>query len=290
MAMASNGSALPFCAWVVSSLLLRLVIIAATCVLEGGGSHNAPTYTDIDYHVFTDAGALVLQGNSPYGRATYRYPPVLALVAALNNLLHPASAKVVFALVDVAAGLALRCSLQVLGGVSEAEVSRAVVWGWLLNPIVINISTRGSADSLPCALTIASILGATFAARRLCSSGRSDGHRRALRRWCQVRLPLFAGALAHGLAIHVKLYPVIYLPAFAAFFSSLPGSRVVGVTVEVRLACLCMQLECFRVGDTPRGTCLTMRSSPGHRVGCYERGDVHGSDALELRCVWPTLP
>ncbi len=106
------------------SLIIRLIVIAATSYFEEGGSHSRPTYTDVDYHVFTDAGALLLSGNSPYKRATYRYPPLIAAVASLNHLVHPAAGKIIFSLADVIAGSLLFQTLDAAGGVSTESASQ----------------------------------------------------------------------------------------------------------------------------------------------------------------------
>jgi len=255
-----------------ASLALRLGIIALVDWLEVPGSHVAPTYTDIDYNVFTDAGALFLSGASPYERATFRYPPLLAWVGSLNHLVHRSAAKILFALVDVAAGWIMHRILfllasnkcedsnhfnsgrstsfssyeasSVISGRSKQSALFAIGYGWLFNPMVINISTRGSADTLPGALTVATILGILTAVRNLQQqqgleanklkqsqrnrTPRVEGQRETIVEsrcnvqldagWCWgCGLPLVLSGIAQGVAVHVKLYPVVHLPGLLYF-------------------------------------------------------------------------
>lgn len=167
---------------------------------------SAVKYTDIDYVVFTDAARCLLSPHSPpctpasgplspflpswlapgdpYARPTYRYTPLLALLLTPNLTLHPAAGKVLFAIADLAVALLLHRLLRRRGS-SERAAAGAVAAVWLLNPVVANVSTRGSAES---------VLGVVVVGcSSLAEAGRWDG----------------AGVL-FGLAVHFKIYPVIY--------------------------------------------------------------------------------
>lgn len=147
---------------------------------------NSPMkYTDIDYLVFTDAARFVSEGRSPYDRATYRYTPLLAW------LLYPTSfggywfefGKVLFAAGDIATGWLIMLILQTKG----IDQTRAMKYAsiWLLNPMVANISTRGSSEGLVAVIVVALLWAA------------------------MTRRYTLAGALL-GLGVHVKIYPFIY--------------------------------------------------------------------------------
>ncbi|RAH76538.1 hypothetical protein BO86DRAFT_383726, partial [Aspergillus japonicus CBS 114.51] len=176
------------------ALLLRLTLLLYGTYQD---AHSALKYTDIDYQVFTDAARFTAAGSSPYDRATYRYTPLLAW------LLRPtvwagwfAFGKVVFAVADVAAGWLLARTLVAHRGLREATALRyASVW--LLNPMVANISTRGSSEGLLgflTALLVHLVLGGAS------SNGR--GKERMGR--------VVAAGIVLGVGVHVKIYPFVY--------------------------------------------------------------------------------
>lgn len=173
--------------WLIFSLafLLRVALL-----LWGGyqDSHSPVKYTDIDYFVFTDAARAVHQGRSPYVRATYRYTPLLAWILlptswSGKNGLWFHSGKILFAMADLIVGGLVYSMLQRRG----LDRSRALKYAsvWLLNPMVANISTRGSSEALLCALVTTTLYA--FEAGQI----------------------LLAGILL-GLSVHFKIYPFIY--------------------------------------------------------------------------------
>ncbi|KAI5255244.1 hypothetical protein E4T42_01954 [Aureobasidium subglaciale] len=147
---------------------------------------NSPLkYTDIDYLVFTDAARYVYKGKSPYLRDTYRYTPLLAW------LLYPTAwgnrwfcfGKLVFAMGDLVTGYLIFLLLKKRGMQEGKAVAFASIW--LLNPMVANISTRGSSEGLLAVI----VVGMLWAVE--------EGY------------TILAGCLL-GLGVHFKIYPFIY--------------------------------------------------------------------------------
>ena len=185
----------------------RPVLVVSTAVLfrlalliygRWQDAHSAVKYTDVDYLVFTDAARFISRGRSPYERATYRYTPLLAW------LLYPTTwsglwfefGKVLFATGDVITGWLIVLILRRRGMGSERSMKFASIW--LLNPMVANISTRGSSEGLIAVIVVATLWAAL-----------------------EGRIKL-AGALL-GLGVHVKIYPFIYA---ASIFWWLDHQRV----------------------------------------------------------------
>lgn len=145
-------------------------------------------YTDIDYHVFTDAARNMHNGGSPYQRSTYRYTPLLALILSPNISLHQAFGKVLFTLFDVLTGYLLY-KIQIHRGFQEnTAVCSACLW--LFNPVAATVSSRGNAESIMVFLVLATLYAALKSK------------------------PLLT-AVFLACAVHFKIFPVIYsLPLF----------------------------------------------------------------------------
>ena len=147
---------------------------------------NSPVkYTDIDYLVFTDAARFLASGSSPYERATYRYTPLLAW------LLYPTTwggiwfefGKALFAAGDIVTGWLIFRILCGKGMSVERSMKFASIW--LLNPMVANISTRGSSEGLVVVIVVALL-------------------------WATLQKRTFLAGCLLGFGVHFKIYPFIY--------------------------------------------------------------------------------
>jgi len=166
-------------------------------------SRSSLKYTDIDYQVFSDAAEAILTSasnkngtssswlGSPYDRATYRYTPLVALILTPNHLLHACWGKALFGLADLLIGVLL---YRLPPRPQSSSHAKLVTLVWLLNPFVMNISTRGSSESL---LGLV-VIGFLYSAQRAS--------------WD-------SAACLLGLAVHLKIYPFIYATAIWARLS-----------------------------------------------------------------------
>lgn len=153
-------------------------------------------YTDIDFYVFTDAAAYIQQGQNPFNRATYRYTPFLAaLLSWLPDLQY---GRYLFCIADTLCGwLIVKFRKRRRGSATDSLLVDAL-W-WLYNPLAINICTRGSAESL---IVLLPVLSTVWMATNYSKSSSAA----------------FLGGVCHGIAVHAKLYPIIYSLSFMCSF------------------------------------------------------------------------
>lgn len=158
--------------------------------------HFEVKFTDVDYKVFTDAARHAWAGESPYERHTYRYTPILAWLLIPNITISPLFGKFLFCSFDLLASFLIYCFVLAEGH-SEIWAQRCS-WLWLFNPLVMAVSARGNAESIVVVLVLATLLLYT---ERI----------------------FFLTGICLGLAIHFKIYPIIFsLPMFLAL-SNRPG-------------------------------------------------------------------
>lgn len=176
--------------WIKNASIFTLLSFAALLrlILIGYSQHhdltNEVKYTDIDYTVFTDAARHVYEGGSPFERHTYRYSPLIAYLCTPNVFLSPVFGKLVFVMFDILSGYLIYQIVRQQIGIEEG-IAQLAASAWLINPLVMNISSRGSAESLIIALVLATIY------------------------FYNEKLYLLSGFF-YGLAIHLKIYPIIY--------------------------------------------------------------------------------
>ncbi|XP_022104341.1 GPI mannosyltransferase 1-like isoform X2 [Acanthaster planci] len=177
MSVKSYGVALGWCA---AAFLVRFILAAYG---EWQDRTMLVKYTDVDYHVFTDAARYVSQGASPYQRATYRYTPLLAWALIPNIHLSPLFGKIVFIFCDVLTGTLILRILQLGGCPERVAVKSALLW-WL-NPLPATVSSRGNAESVMSVLVLSTL-------------------------YTLMKHHTRTAALLYAMSVHVKIYPVTY--------------------------------------------------------------------------------
>jgi len=231
-------------AWI--GLVLRLFLAwFLPLVLDDGQWIPGVAYTDIDYHVFTDAAAYIQQAESPYKRTTYRYTPFLAQLLAI----FPGNkqfGRYLFCVADALCGYMIaeyrkrkrretvvivmkskdnnnekdKDDAKKITNNNEHEHEQLLMdalW-WTYNPLAINICTRGSAESfvvlLPVLLTVWLVTWYTTA-----TTNKKNNKNTLL----LLVIVVLAG-ICHGIAVHSKLYPVIYSLSYVIALSDVKSS------------------------------------------------------------------
>ena len=155
-------------------------------------------YTDIDYWILRDAAKLILDGKSPYDRATYRYSPLFALPLLLDEVAQSSwIAKTVFSIANTIAGYLLVRMLTQKHLLGSTKANLTTLACWSLNPLVIGISSRGNAESFVILFIALFTYFMAFQRR-------------------------FLAAFCLGIAIHLKLFPIVYLPTVLVFYGLFP--------------------------------------------------------------------
>lgn len=215
------------------SLFIRLVFVVYG---EFQDFYAEVPFTDIDYKVVTDGARHVLNEQSPYNRHTYRYTPLLAYLLTGNIFIHASFGKILFSIFDILIGIIIRqiildeylhtleanansllkknkrlleSSAHVRFHLTPRYEKRAT-WAslvWLYNPMAIIISTRGNGDSI----TSLFILLTIFSIQR--SIGPTKGY--------SLTYILLTGVF-HGLAIHFRLYPLVFSLAYYLYLGEEP--------------------------------------------------------------------
>jgi len=172
----------------VAGFVAVLIRLGLLIYGEWQDKNFALKFTDIDYHVFSDAARHVLDGKSPFLRPTYRYSPLLAFLLVPNHQAFFSFGKVLFVMCDLLVGVIIYLILTARG-VQKTKINFSVSL-WLLNPLTATVSSRGNAESI---LALLVLLTLYFIVSR----------------------HIFAAGICFGLAIHFKVFPIVYsLPLY----------------------------------------------------------------------------
>ena len=192
----------------VISLILHFLLILYGDFHDTELAGDGPLYTDVDYRVVTDAAKHVLNHQSPYQRATYRYTPLLAYLLTPNLFLHQHWGKALFSICDVLIGV-------FIGGILPKQ-HRSYALCWFYNPMSAVIATRGSYESIVAVIVLALLYNAKQTQERTWITGvRSVRKYPGRLSWNLSRLdPTGTGCAFEDLSHYLFTGPVLSYRAF----------------------------------------------------------------------------
>lgn len=188
-------------------LMVRIALVLYSAFHDGFFNHIK--YTDIDYQVISNGSSALINRSSPYTDLEYRYSPLLAFLFIPNVLLFECFSKVTLILTDCLCAKLLHL-INLQQGVSDLHSKAYITFFWLLNPLPLAISTRGSFEPIIGSLILATIYAFS-------------------------RNKLFSAGTLLGLTIHLKIYPIIYLPIFYLYLSEWTSKKTDGHNMIVKL-------------------------------------------------------
>lgn len=241
----SKFQQVPFSAHLLINMLIRLALIKYGNYMDA--TSEVP-YTDIDYRVVTDGAMHLRNDSSPYLRHTYRYSPLLAMSVMPNLTLNPNFGKFLFACFDLLIGILIKAIIcnefkrtflnnskavihrintkkaaqdankqllqeHILEGAITDKLSRKYEkvgeWSaylWLYNPLTMVIGTRGNGDAISSCLVLASLYFLQLPKQGMANA-------------------LLSG-VCHGVAIHLRLYPIFFSLAYFLVLAQKPVDSV----------------------------------------------------------------
>lgn len=234
----------------VLNLVIRLGLIKYGDFMD---QTSEVPYTDIDYRVITDGASYYRNNSSPYLRHTFRYSPLLAILVTPNLYLHKNFGKFLFALTDLLIGIIIKAIIcneykrtfltnsrvvidrintnnknnskkvleekileNTINGTLSSKyesVAELSAYFWLYNPLTMVIGTRGNADAISSCLVLLTLYFFQLPRQNL---------------W-----QFFIAGIFHGIAIHLRLYPLLFSLAYFLNLSSINVKTAKDVLVAV---------------------------------------------------------
>lgn len=220
---------IPFKYHIAIALVIRLLVILYG---ELQDKYAEVPFTDIDYRVVTDGARHISNNRSPFERNTYRYTPLLAYLLLPNIFFREWFGKVLFCVFDILIAFVIKnclidefemtfrtTALSILKKNKQLKIlpeqdkfklplkyqhiSITAALSWLYNPMSVVISTRGNGDSISTFLILISI----YFLQKV-----SINQKNSL-------LFVVLCGIAHGLAIHFRLYPIAFSLAYYLYLT-----------------------------------------------------------------------